>query len=111
MKEFPPVALFKKFVNERSHNKKEHIRLLVFMTGSLEIISIMILHLIGFIGLELPVLRLISCLSLLIFHRFHRTLSEQVDFTDTGFFYLFYYSANTGIRPYSLSCHRLSAGL
>ncbi|RRD02758.1 helix-turn-helix transcriptional regulator [Prevotella sp. OH937_COT-195] len=66
MKEFPPVALFKKFVNERSHNKKEHIRLLVFMTGSLEIISIMILHLIGFIGLELPVLRLISCLSLLI---------------------------------------------
>lgn len=66
MKEFSPVASFKKFVKERSRDDEEHIRLLVFMTGSSLMIVLMLLHLIGFVGLELPVLRTISWLTVLI---------------------------------------------
>lgn len=66
MKEFSPVASFKKFVKERSRDEEEHIRLLVFMTGSSLMIVLMLLHLIGFVGLELPVLRTISWLTVLI---------------------------------------------
>ena len=66
MKELSLVTLLKKFVKERSRDNEEHIRLLVFMTGSSLTIVLMLLHLIGFVGLELPVLRTISWLTVLI---------------------------------------------
>ena len=65
MKEFSLIALLKRFIKERSRNNEEHMRLLVFMTGSMLILVITLLYLIGLIGLNLPILRNISWLTVL----------------------------------------------
>lgn len=66
MKEFLLLTQFKAFVKERSYDKEERIRLLTFFASSLLVIILMGLHVIGSIGIELPILHFFSWLQLLV---------------------------------------------
>lgn len=60
MKEIHPVARFRAFVKDRSHDQEERIRLLVFLTGTSLLTIFMLMHVIGSIGLGMPILQGIS---------------------------------------------------
>lgn len=64
MKEFL-LTKFKTFVREHSQDKEEQIRLLVFLAGSLLVIVFMGLHVIGSIGIAIPIFHFFSWLRLL----------------------------------------------
>lgn len=55
---------FEHFLNERSRDKEERLRLLVFLVGTSLMMIFMLLHIVGSMGLRVPFLRMLSALVL-----------------------------------------------
>lgn len=60
MKTLSPSRFLTRFVQERSHDKEERIRLLVFLTGTSILLLFMLLHITGCIGLGHVFLKTLS---------------------------------------------------